>query len=338
MGFEQIVGQDLLVRALKRSLESGEISHANLFTGPPGSGKKTLAFLFAQALNCTGENPPCGECLSCRKTKSGNHPNLFHVKPQGSSIKIEQLRELKEKFFYLSTEGLKKVCIIYEADCLTLPAGNSILKILEEPPEDLVFLLLSSRPWALLQTILSRCAHFFLRPLTDEDMASLLESKKNLPALERKLLISLAEGNPGRALKMLAQESWQEKYGEAMELLRRTESSSLEELLPLAEELSQRDDLQEIISAFILVYRQRLYSCLSGASEEVLKTPNSLNKISFSCAGEELSETKFFTGRSGLFFLEKVCHALLQLQSELLGNVNRRLALEVFLLKMRGVV
>ena len=135
MGFEQIAGQDLLVRVLKRSLKFHEVGHAYLFAGPPGSGKKTLAFLFAQALNCTGPKPPCGECLSCRKAKSGNHPNLFHVKPQGDSIKIEQLREIKEKFFYLSTEGFKKVCFIYDADRLTLPAGNSLLKILEELPK-----------------------------------------------------------------------------------------------------------------------------------------------------------------------------------------------------------
>jgi DNA polymerase-3 subunit delta' len=307
VGFEQMIGQDLLVKALKRSLARNEINHANLFTGPSGSGKRTLALLFAQALNCTGQNPPCGVCLSCRKTKSGNHPNLFQIEPQGSSIKIEQLRELKEKFFYLSTEGLKKICIIYEADRLTLPAGNSILKILEEPPEDLVFLLLSSRPWALLQTILSRCAHFFLRPLTDEDMSSLLQSKENLSPPKRELLISLAEGNPGRALEMLSREGWQEKFEEALGLLRRAESSAVEELLPLAEEFSRRDDLQEIIAAFLLVYRQRLYSHLTG-------------------------------GKNGLFGLEKICHALLQLQSELFGNVNRRLALEVFLLKMRGVV
>ncbi len=307
MGFEQIAGQDLLVGALRRTLARGEINHAYLFAGPDGSGKKTLALLFAQALNCSAENPPCGVCLSCRKTASGNHPNLFQIRPQGSSIKIEQLRELKERFFYLSTEGQKKICIIFEADRLTLPAGNSILKILEEPPEDLVFLLLSARPWALLKTILSRCAHFFLRPLSHEDMSQLLEGKKDLPPSQRELLISLSEGNPGRALEMLDREGWQEKFEEALSLLRRAESSAIEELFPLAEELSRRDDLQEIIAAFLLVFRRRLYSCLDGV-------------------------------KNHLFNLERVCQALLELQGELFGNVNRRLALEVFLLKMRGVV
>jgi len=337
VGFEQIVGQNLLVRALERSLRSGEVSHAYLFAGPQGSGKKTLAFLFAQALNCPGENPPCGECLSCRKTRSGNHPNVFYVKPQGSSIKIEQLRELKEKLFYLPTEGFKKICIIDDADTLTLPAGNSILKILEEPPEDLVFLLLSSRPQALLQTILSRCIHFYLRPLADQEMAALLESKKPLPPAERELLISLAGGNPGRALQMLTQGSRQEKLEEACELLRRMECSSEAELFSLAEELTRRDDLQEIIAVFVLIFRQRLHCRINGVPEDVLlEMFKPLNKIDSSCAGA--SEAKTLTKKSSLLRLEKTCRALLHLQNELLGNVNRRLALEVFLLTMRGVV
>ncbi len=337
MGFEQIAGQDLLVMALKRSLKCDEVGHAYLFSGPPGSGKKTMAFLFAQALNCTGPTPPCGECLSCRKAKSGNHPNLFYVKPQGASIKIEQLRELKEKLFYLPTEGFKKVCLLYDADRLTLPAGNSLLKILEEPPEDLVFLLLSSRPWALLQTILSRCTHFPLKPLTDEEMASLLDSREPLPPQERAFLISLAEGNPGRALEIISQGSWKEKLEEAAELLERMECSPEEELFPLSEELSRRDDLQEIIAILLLIFRRRLYSRLSSASEGVLLNmfrPLNMNNRS-SCAGSNITGVK---SPPGMFSLEKTCHALLQLQSELLGNVNRRLALEVFLLTMRGVV
>jgi len=311
VAFEQILGRSLLIRALENSLSRGEVGHAYLFSGPTGSGKKTTALLFTQALNCTGSNPPCGECSSCRRTASGNHPNVFHIQPQGASIKIEQLRELKENLYYLPAEGFKKVCLLYDADLLTLAAGNSLLKILEEPPADLVFLLLSSRPWALLPTILSRCIHFPLRPLTDEEIGSLLE-EKDVPPGEKELLVLLAEGVPGRALELLAQDSWKAKLNESEELMERIDSSSPEELLPLAEELSRKDDLLEIISALSLVFRRRLHSLCSEYSEKAE-------------AGK-------------LLLMENKCRWLLELQSELQENVNQRLALEVFLLKTKGVV
>ena len=300
------MGRELLVRALMNSLLRGEVGHAYLFSGPPGSGKKTTALLFAQALNCPGPNPPCGECVSCRKTISGNHPNVFHIHPQGASIKIEQLRDLKENLFYISTEGFKKVCLIYETDLLTLPAGNSLLKILEEPPGDLVFLLLSSRPWALLPTILSRCIHFPLRNLSDGEIGSLLDKQGTLPPAERELLISLAEGNPGKALELLSQGGWEMKFRASEELLQRIERSPVEDLLPLAEEFSRMEDLPEMILSISMLYRRKLHALCSDDSS--------------------------------LFSIEKKCHTLIQLQTELQENVNRRLALEVFLLKMRGVV
>jgi DNA polymerase-3 subunit delta' len=147
MGFEEIIGQDLIIIALRRSLSNGQTTHAYLFSGPDGSGKKSLALLFAQALNCSSElDPPCNSCLSCRKTLSGNHPDFYQLRPEGASIKIGQLRELKESLYYFPREGRKKVCLIHSADLMTLPAANSLLQILEEPPADLIFILLSSRP------------------------------------------------------------------------------------------------------------------------------------------------------------------------------------------------
>jgi hypothetical protein len=138
-------------------------------------------------------------------------------------------------------------------------------------------------------------------------MLALLQTKANLSPAKQELLISLAGGNPGKALAMLSQEGWQEKLAEAHELLGRAENSAIGELFPLAEELSQRDDLQEIVATFLLVYRQKLHHLLSK-------------------------------GGNGSFGLERACRALFKLQEELFGTVNRRLALEVFFLKMRGVV
>ncbi|MEW5919431.1 MAG: DNA polymerase III subunit delta' [Bacillota bacterium] len=325
MGFETIFGQKMLKKALQHSLAREETGHAYLFSGPPGSGKKTLALLFAQALNCPEADPPCRRCLSCRKSESGNHPDFYRLRPQGGSLKIEQLREIKESLYYLPVEGKHKICIIEDAELLTAPAANSLLKILEEPPASLVFILLTSRPWSLLPTVLSRCASFNLKPLEPQEMAAVLAQKVKLPPQEQEIIIALSGGNPGQALEQAAQGDWRKKFTEARTLLHTVEHGPADGIFPLAEELSNRDDLPVLLNNMLLLYRDRLVCSLEGcAGEVIIKEKDESHNIN--------------TPHLHTVFLEKICRVLLQLQSELRGNVNRRLCLEVLFLQMRGVI
>ncbi len=341
MSFNEIIGQDFVLEALKRTVRSREIGHAYLFSGPAGSGKKTLALLFAQSLNCSNElEIPCQQCLPCRKILSGNYPDLYIIKPEGASIKIGQLRELKESLYLLSGEGRKKICIIYDTELLTLPAANSLLKILEEPPQDLVFILLSARPWDLPPTVISRCTHFSLKPLAGEKVKQILEKHDFLNPEEREIIVALAGGNPGKGLEMASRGGWENKYKEAFLLVKRIEDGPAEDIINKAEEFSRRNDLQEILELLLLIYRDRLVFKLSGHSGNAfiksLMKPN--NKVK--------DETSINTGtisvreeeQKNAFFLEKVYRALLQLQGELQHNINPRLAVEALFLKMRGVV
>ncbi|MDO9534189.1 MAG: DNA polymerase III subunit [Bacillota bacterium] len=337
MGFEEIVGQDLAIKALRRSLLRGEIANAYLFSGAPGSGKKSITNLFAQALNCGSEDPPCRNCLVCRKTISHNHPDVYHIKPQGTSIKIGQLREVKESLYYLPEESGKKICIIHDADLLTLPASNSILQILEEPPGDLVFMLLSSRPWALLPTIISRCVHFALLPLPPEKMSFLLKSHGFPTTEDSEIVIALAGGNPGKALHMSSGSGWEKSYEEAFSLVKDIEGGPVENIFVKAEELSKRDDLRELLEILLIIYRDRLIYKMNGCLDNVLIKKflqlNNSRKEHKSC-----SEGKNFNLQENTFFLEKICRNILQLEGELFNNINKRLAIEVLFLKMRGAV
>jgi len=335
LGFEEIVGQDFAIKALRRSLLSGEIAHAYLFSGAPGSGKKSLSELFALALNCLGEDPPCRKCLNCRKIASYNHPDVYHINPQGSSIKIGQLREVKESLYYLPEESGKKICIIYDADLLTLPASNSILQILEEPPGDLVFMLLSSRPWALLPTIISRCVHYALLPLPPEKMRFFLKRHEFSTIEESEIVVALAGGNPGKALDLSSGSGWEKSCEEAFSLVKDIEGGPVENIFIKAEELSKRDDLRELLEIMMIIYRDRLIFKMSGCLDNVLiKKFIQLNNS----REEDKSCSKGKKQGENTFFLEKICRDLLQLEGELFNNINKRLTIEVLFLKMRGAV
>jgi len=326
LGFDTIVGQQLLKKTLQRSLQGGETGHAYLFSGPPGCGKRTMALLFAQALNCGAPDPPCQQCSSCRKSASGNHPDLYRLVPQGNSLKIEQLREIRESLHYLPVEGRHKICIIEDAELLTLPAANSLLKILEEPPSQLVFILLCSRPWALLPTVLSRCAPFMLKPLQPREVAALLERQGKVPPRQQELIIALSGGNPGLALAQ-AEQGLEDTYGEARSLLKAVEHGSAAGIFALAEKLSARTDLSALLDILLYIYRDRLVYTLAGCAGEALLESGALI--------ESVAEADNM--EKGLF-LERICRALLQIQNEIRGNVNRRLAIEVLFMQMRGVI
>ena len=135
VSFENFLGQEHIIRYLKKGLKTGTLIHALLFSGPEGTGKATLALLLAQAVNCSSQGePPCLSCLACRKTKNLNHPNVRVISRDGAHIKIHQVRELTRDVALEPYEGRKKVYILCDAEDMTAPAANSLLKVLEDPP------------------------------------------------------------------------------------------------------------------------------------------------------------------------------------------------------------
>ncbi len=336
MGFEGIVGQDTLLTALNRALERGEVGHAYLFSGPEGSGKKTIAYKFAQALNCSSsEVGPCDSCLSCRKIQKGSHPDIYTLAPEGTWLKIGQLKDIKENLFLLPVEGGKKVCVIHGADYLTLSAANSILKILEDPPQDVVFLLLSSRPWALLSTIVSRCIHLPLKPLSVEDMNELLSSRFNLSGEEKELTAALANGNPGKGIEIASlSEQWFQKYKQVLQLVADIELGTFEDIFIKAEELAGSKDIDDLLELMLLIYRDRLVLNYGGGEKNVI-----IKSMIELISSETESLDCYSLLRAEPIFLEKIGLLLMNVrQQHLLNNVNLRLALEEVFLKMRGVV
>jgi DNA polymerase-3 subunit delta' len=157
MSFQQIAGQDRAVRTLQNSLRERRLSHAYLFSGPPGTGKRRAALCFAKAIFCLRQgDDACGQCPECRKVENGNHADLLIVEPDGQFIKIEQIRSLQRGFSYRTSNGRPKVTIIVHADRMTTEAANSLLKFLEEPTDNAVAILISDNGHAVLPTLQSR--------------------------------------------------------------------------------------------------------------------------------------------------------------------------------------
>lgn len=199
---QEIVGHKQSVKILMRAVSSGRVAHAYLFAGPEGVGKETTAMSFARALLCSrpAAGDACGTCRECRQVSGGNHPDFYHVDPAGSSIKIEQVREIQRRAPYRPYQGGRKVFLIRQAETMTAEAANCILKTLEEPPVDTVFILVSSRPQVLLPTILSRCQAVYFKAMALPELVRGLVDLKGVSGQEARLYASLAGGSMGRAL------------------------------------------------------------------------------------------------------------------------------------------
>lgn len=174
--FDEVVGQAHIVQTLKNSLNTGRISHAYLFSGPRGTGKTTLARLFAKGLNCV-EGPTadfCGKCPQCVGITQGNSLDVIEI--DGASNRgIEEIRKLREQVQYAPVDGLYKVYIIDEVHMLTTDAFNALLKTLEEPPERVVFILATTDPQKVPTTILSRCQRYDFKRFPAEDIKNHLQ-------------------------------------------------------------------------------------------------------------------------------------------------------------------
>lgn len=208
--FDEVVGQEYVVRSIKNAVRAGKTGHAYLFCGPRGTGKTTMARLLAKAVNCDDpENAPCGICENCIAAGNGTHPDIVEINA-ANETHVEDVRELIERSRLAPMQGKYKIYIVDEVHQLSSAASSALLKTLEEPPENVIFVLATTDPQKLLPTIISRCQRFdFTRVRKDlitEHLMKIAE-KENI-ALERnaaEMIAILSDGGMRDALSIMDQ-------------------------------------------------------------------------------------------------------------------------------------
>jgi DNA polymerase III subunit delta' len=212
MRLADILGHQKPLNIINAYIEGSSFSGAFIFSGPEGIGKRMVAEIVAQKLNCTAQaDKPCGLCDSCRKIEKLNHPDLHVIQNGQSQIKIEDIRGILRQANFRPYEGTMNVFIIDNAHKLNTEAANSLLKILEEPPKDVLIILITHKPQNIIKTIMSRCKQIKFSPLVRSELETVLIKNYALDNATAHFLAYYAEGRLGLALRLKDTPLLQEK-------------------------------------------------------------------------------------------------------------------------------
>jgi DNA polymerase III subunit delta' len=216
MALKDIIGQEKAIGMLVGIMNRQRLASSYLFSGEPGIGKKATAMNFAKALNCNNAGiggqgsgaDACDACNSCMKISAGTHPDIILLSPEERQIRIEEIRMIDDALSFKPFEGRKKVVIVDDAETMNVAAANAFLKTLEEPPDDSVIILISSRPDLLLPTIRSRCSRINFSPLSSDECRAVLKGK--VPEEDLGVIARLSMGRPGLALltDLIEERNW----------------------------------------------------------------------------------------------------------------------------------
>ena len=320
---EEIRGNTPLVEQLRRSAASGRSSHAYLFLGGAGAGKRLIANTFAKALQCEGEKRPCDSCKSCHAFNHGNHPDVIYFQPlkNGKTYTIEDVREqLLETVDLKPFQYEKKIYIIEKADTLNIQSQNALLKTLEEPPAHVVFLLLAERAETFLPTILSRVVVMKIRPLSAETIADYLMQAGHL-AEESHILSAYAQGRIGQALELVEDEGFREMRQDILGKLEALPSMSEGDAYLLAKDLEGYKNDLRFLDIMELWYRDLL-------------TAKSLREEGYLIQRDK-KDAIFRAAKEPAALLAKKAAAVRTARMRLAQNANFRLTMEVMLMDLK---
>ena len=328
--FNDIIGQEQIKEHMKNAISSGKVSHAYVIQGEQFAGKEFIAKIFAMALQCEergkeGSEIPCQKCHSCRQAFSDNQPDIIkvtHEKP--NTVSVDDVRAQISGDVGIKPYGSPyKIYIMNEAEKMTVQAQNALLKTLEEPPEYVVIMLLTTNVNALLPTILSRCVVLNMKPVADHLVRKYLMQELQITDYKAEVCVAFARGNIGKARQLAFSEGFENVKDEALSILKYVQDMELYEMVAAANRIREyKLDKSDLIDIMMVWYRDVL----------LFKATNDMNHLVFR---EEGSALRQVARRSSYEGIEAVLEALDKAKKRLDANVNPDLVMELLFLTMK---
>lgn len=327
LDFNHIIGHERIKEHLQEAIHQDTLSHAYIFNGEPGSGKKLLAKTLAAALLCEAEGnmeKPCGKCKSCVQASSDNHPDIHMVTHEKSTLGVDDIRsQVSGDMSVKPYSSAYKVYIIPDCDKMTEQAGNALLKTIEEPPAYARIFLLSSNASSMLPTILSRCVTLDIKPVPAEQIYSFLVEKHQVPEQEAASLAAFCQGNVGKALRYAASEDFHEMFQTILHLLKSVDRLTLSDIMASIKELAEnKADISDYIDLMILWYRDLLLYKSTGNAKLLLYKG-------------ELASIKSQAAAKNYAAIDTAIREMEQAKSRLNANVGFDATLELMILAMK---
>lgn len=355
-GFDKIVGQDLAKHMLTKAVRESSPTHAYLFLGLEGTGKNTTATEFAKALNC--ETPQdgnaCGECALCHAFEHGNAADVRTWSPdkKKKNTTIEQMREMREQAVFKPVRGKWRVNIVEQGDTLNDESANCILKLLEEPPEYLVNIILYRNAASILPTIRSRCQLVRFTQVGSAELVDRLLDDHGANDEEARVLAAYSQGCPGKAIALVGNREFLARRDEIIEIASAASSRDMWRALKLAEMLrgtskksddepedgetsgetdaeqskkhwkTRRDTVIESLDILVTWYRDLLAAKLQGLDAALVNTDRRDDVVA-------QSERYPHAGR-----LANIVEAILRAKRVILGNGNAQIVTEALMMRL----
>lgn len=324
-GFEDIIGHSKIKEHLKNSIRLNKVSHAYLFVGDKGVGKKTMAKAFAQTLQCEEKGiVPCMKCKSCLQAVSDNQPDIRMLTHEKAAISVDEIRsQLVNDAGIMPYAGPYKIYIVPDAHLLNAAAQNAMLKTIEEPPSYVVVILVVDNKEALLPTILSRCVTINFMPLSDKEITKYLMEKQMIPDYAAAMAAAFSQGSVEKAVKIAMSKEYSEKKERLISILRAIDEMTIAEVVGYARDNGADKEF----------FDDMLWVCRCWYKDVLmLKATSDLNGVLFK---DEYKYLKKQASNYSFEDVEKIIQAIDKAGLRYKANVSLETIIELLVLTMK---